>query len=69
MNGEIKEKVLAWMDNQIKQGNTIFDLEICVHDIGLDPLNKIDLNSVEEIFVWHKTMIDMILFDGIDENT
>ena len=69
LNQKIKKKVLSWIDEQILKGNNTFDLILCITDIGMDPLNKHDLLMVEEVFDWHKQMVETILFDGIDENT
>jgi len=65
----IKKRVLFWISNQISKGNNTFNVISCITDIGMNPSNKEDRIKVEEIFDWHKQMVEMILFDGIDENT
>jgi hypothetical protein len=69
MNQKIKKKVLSWMNEQIKEGQRTFDMIVCVSDIGLDPFDNIDLEQVEEIFEWHKNLVNTLLFEGIDDNT
>ena len=69
MDNIIKKKVLDWIDKKIMGGETEFDLDSCVSDIGLNPLKKNDYECVEEIFTWHQTLINDLYYACFEKNT
>ena len=50
MDLDIKEKVNDWIMDKIMQGETSFDIKVCAKDIGLDPDNKNDVETINKVF-------------------
>ena len=50
MNGEIEEKVMDWIYRKIREGITIFEVEKCTKEIGMNPNNNDDLKKVDNVF-------------------
>ena len=69
MDRVIKKKVLDWMDEKISHGKTYFDISSCIQDLGLDPFDRNDYSTVEEIFEWHQSLINHIYDVCMDKNT
>jgi hypothetical protein len=69
MDKEIKKSVMDWIDRKIYAGYTEFDILSCIKDIGLDPFNQKDYNCVEDVFEWHKSLINHIYDVCMEENT
>ena len=69
MDKVIKKKVIDWINGKIYAGHTQFDISCCTEDIGLDPFDQKDYNSVEEVFEWHQSLINHFYDVCMEENT
>jgi hypothetical protein len=69
MNQKIKNLVLEWFGEKIRNGEPDFDVITCIKDIGLDPLNKYDLEMVDEIFHRNEQLLNDYFYYDITSNT
>ena len=69
MDELIKKKVLDWINVKIGDGFTQFRIDDCIMDLGMNPLNIRDIDSIEEIFLWHKTLINEMYDICLEINT
>ena len=54
----VTEKVLEWIQGQLRNGEVFFEIMECTQAIGLDPENKEDVDRVNHVFQWYTQLIN-----------
>ena len=63
-----KYKVLNWISDKLEKGVTLFDVTECTKDIGLNPYDKDDIETVDKVFQWNKQIIEKSMFNIFEGN-